>query len=282
MTSIPARRLLATSAFNARSRLRASTSAGVSGAIVIPRPLRAPFGGGGVSCAAAAALPRQLLTRAPGVRWSSTAATGSKIWTFEEVPFLFSLSSFFFSFLWFAWFKSVAWGGGVKKYEKGLSAVNLPSEFAFTPVLPQISSSRRDLTNPTQPNPTEQNQANHIPPPAQIQSLSTDPATTTTTTTTTIVDVREPGELRATGRIPGAVNIPITTAPDSFHIAADEFEDRFGFARPAKDAEVVFYCKAGVRSRAAAALARDAGWAAVGEFPGSWIEWAERGGAVER
>ncbi|KAI0532610.1 Rhodanese-like domain-containing protein [Xylaria digitata] len=194
MTSIPARRILATSAFNARTCLRASASAGMSNAISAPPSLRAPFSG--VSCAAT--LPSQLLrrtTRVPSVRWSTNAATGSKIWTFEE-----------------------------------------------------------------------------------IQSLSTDPATPKAT----IIDVREPGELRSTGRIPGAVNIPITTSPDSFHITEEEFEDRFGFERPEKDAEVVFYCKAGVRSRAAAGLAREAGWTGVGEFPGSWIEWSEKGGAVER
>ncbi|KAH8889780.1 Rhodanese-like protein [Thozetella sp. PMI_491] len=97
-----------------------------------------------------------------------------------------------------------------------------------------------------------------------------------------IVDAREPGELQQTGRIPGAINIPITSAPDSFHIKDEDFEDRFGYPRPAKDAEVVFYCKAGVRSRAAAGLARDAGWTKVGEYPGSWVDWFEKGGKVER
>lgn len=76
--------------------------------------------------------------------------------------------------------------------------------------------------------------------------------------------------------------MPITSAPDSFHITADEFEDRFGFPRPPKDSEVVFYCKAGVRSRAAAGLARDAGWTRVGEYPGSWLDWAGKGGDVQR
>lgn len=98
---------------------------------------------------------------------------------------------------------------------------------------------------------------------------------------TTIIDVREPGEVRATGRIPGAVNIPITTAPDAFHVGADEFADRFDFTRPPPDSPVVFYCKAGVRSRAAAALARDAGWSRVAEYPGSWLDWAARGGDIE-
>jgi len=97
-----------------------------------------------------------------------------------------------------------------------------------------------------------------------------------------IVDVREPAELAETGRIPGAVNIPIKTAPDSFHIAADEFEDRFGYPRPPKDADVIFYCRSGVRSRAAAGLAKEAGWSRVAEYPGSWLDWSAKGGKVER
>ncbi|KAK8079602.1 rhodanese-like domain-containing protein [Apiospora hydei] len=97
----------------------------------------------------------------------------------------------------------------------------------------------------------------------------------------TLIDVREPSELASTGRIPGALNIPITTSPDSFHISAEEFEDRYGFARPQPDEdEVVFYCKAGVRSRAAAGIAREAGWKKVGEYPGSWVEWSGKGGRL--
>ena len=46
--------------------------------------------------------------------------------------------------------------------------------------------------------------------------------------------------------------------------------------------EVVFYCKAGVRSRAAARMARE--WVGVkaGDMKGGWIEWEGRGGEVER
>ncbi|KAM0327921.1 hypothetical protein ACHAQA_005319 [Verticillium albo-atrum] len=97
-----------------------------------------------------------------------------------------------------------------------------------------------------------------------------------------IVDTREPGEVRQTGLIPGAINIPISTHPESFHVTAEEFEDRFGFERPAKGSELVFYCKAGVRSRAAAALAKEAGWTGVGEYPGSWLDWEKRGGRAEK
>ncbi|OBT47671.1 hypothetical protein VE00_02265 [Pseudogymnoascus sp. WSF 3629] len=97
-----------------------------------------------------------------------------------------------------------------------------------------------------------------------------------------IIDVREPGELHTTGRIPTSVNLPLSSCPDAFFLPADEFEERFGFEKPREGKGVVFYCKAGVRSRAAAALAREGGWGPVGEFPGSWLEWEGRGGEVER
>ncbi|KAK4211685.1 putative rhodanese domain-containing protein [Rhypophila decipiens] len=97
-----------------------------------------------------------------------------------------------------------------------------------------------------------------------------------------LVDAREPQELANEGKIPGAINIPIKSSPDSFYITEDEFEDRFGYPRPPKDAEVVFYCKAGVRSRAAAQLARSAGWTNTGEYPGSWFDWVEKGGKIQR
>ena len=94
-------------------------------------------------------------------------------------------------------------------------------------------------------------------------------------------DVREPHELHQTGKIPGAINIPITTAVQSFHISDEDFEDLYGFARPAKDAPLVFYCKAGVRAKGAAALAQHAGWTDIGDYPGSWNDWELHKGPVE-
>lgn len=96
--------------------------------------------------------------------------------------------------------------------------------------------------------------------------------------------MRERSEIAETGRIPGSENVPIQTAPDFAFVDAAEFETRFGFPRPTAEQEVVFYCKAGVRSRAAARLAREGrfGGPRVGEFPGSWGEWVARGGEVER
>ena len=101
-----------------------------------------------------------------------------------------------------------------------------------------------------------------------------------------LVDVREPAELTATGIIPSAVCVPLSSQPDALFLTADEFETRFGFPKPGEGqtGDVVFYCKAGVRARTAAQLAVKAGYdpERVGVYLGSWLDWAERGGRVEK
>jgi len=92
--------------------------------------------------------------------------------------------------------------------------------------------------------------------------------------------VREPYEYSA-GFIPTAINIPINSNPDALFLPADEFEDKFGFPKPETDKEVVFYCKAGVRSSAAAKLAEQGGYENIAEYRGSWLEWERKGGKKE-
>ena len=99
------------------------------------------------------------------------------------------------------------------------------------------------------------------------------------------LDVREPNELKSTGTIPTSLNIPIVTNPNAFHLPPDQFRDLFGFEKPATEGpdapELVFYCKAGVRGRAAAQLAKDAGYKSIGDYAGSWLDWADKGGRTE-
>lgn len=90
-------------------------------------------------------------------------------------------------------------------------------------------------------------------------------------------DVREPAEYEA-GYIPGAINIPVKSQPDAMFLPEEEFEDRFGFPKPETDKEMVFYCKAGVRSSAAAQLAQQQGYKNVAEYRGSWMDWQKQGG----
>ncbi|PVH99727.1 Rhodanese-like protein, partial [Periconia macrospinosa] len=94
---------------------------------------------------------------------------------------------------------------------------------------------------------------------------------------TLLIDVREPHEYTANS-IPTALNIPVTTQPDALLLSDEDFLDRFGWAKPPLHKEVVFFCKAGVRSRAAAQLAKQAGYTNVGEYRGSWLDWEKRGG----
>lgn len=108
----------------------------------------------------------------------------------------------------------------------------------------------------------------------QVKALSEKPSSSRI-----LIDSREPAELQSTGTIPNSLNVPITSQPDSWFISPEEFEDRYGFERPEKDVEVVFFCKSGVRSKAAAELARQAGWGNVGEYKGSWLDWEKNGGA---
>ncbi|KAL5339316.1 Rhodanese-like domain-containing protein [Aspergillus crustosus] len=102
-----------------------------------------------------------------------------------------------------------------------------------------------------------------------------------------LVDVREPAELSSTGVIPSAVAVPLASQPDALFLTPDEFETRFGYPKPgagSEEGDIVFYCKAGVRARAAAQLAVQAGYEAerIGVYDGSWLDWARRGGKVER
>ncbi|KAK3708040.1 hypothetical protein LTR37_011733 [Vermiconidia calcicola] len=96
-----------------------------------------------------------------------------------------------------------------------------------------------------------------------------------------LIDVREPSEFQD-GYIPNAINIPIKSQPDALFLPEEEFEDRFGFSKPATDKEVVFYCKSGVRSSAAAQLAQQHGYQNVAEYRGSWLDWQKQGGTASK
>lgn len=97
---------------------------------------------------------------------------------------------------------------------------------------------------------------------------------------TLIVDVRSTAEVQSTGMIPTAVNIPVGLVQQVLGVEVDEedFEDAFGVAKPKPDTHrLIFYCHHGVRSEAAAEMAEALGFRAVGNYDGSWAEWAAKG-----
>lgn len=98
---------------------------------------------------------------------------------------------------------------------------------------------------------------------------------------TILVDVREPVEFQE-GHIPGAYNVPFKSSPGAFDLPEEDFEESFGFAKPGKDKELVFYCLGGVRSTAAEELANSFGYSKRGNYVGSWEDWISQENAAEK
>lgn len=117
-----------------------------------------------------------------------------------------------------------------------------------------------------------------------VKSLNSSANTTPTPTPTptpTFLDVREPHEFNSNS-IPTAYNLPVVSHPHALFLPADEFRQRFAFPKPALDQELVFFCKAGVRSKAAVAFARQAGYTNIGEYSGSWNDWVSKRGPMTK
>lgn len=92
---------------------------------------------------------------------------------------------------------------------------------------------------------------------------------------TVIVDVREPVEYMD-GHIPNSINIPFKSSPGALDLSEEEFSDSFGFEKPDKKKELIFYCLAGVRSTAAEELASTFGYKKRGNYVGSYEDWASK------
>ncbi|PSL38009.1 rhodanese-related sulfurtransferase [Labedella gwakjiensis] len=82
----------------------------------------------------------------------------------------------------------------------------------------------------------------------------------------TVIDVREPDEF-AGGHVPGAVNVPLQTVPDSL--------DRFDPEKP-----VYLICQAGMRSERAATFLDARGFDTV-NVTGGTSAWASAGLPLE-
>lgn len=92
-----------------------------------------------------------------------------------------------------------------------------------------------------------------------------------------LLDVREPSEFSVV-QIPGSHNIPYKSAPDALALPAEEFQAKFGFSKPAKDAELVVFCAAGRRAEGAQGKAVANGYTNVSIYPGSMNDWVAKGG----
>eukprot|EP01137_Pigoraptor_chileana_P032787 Opistho-2@22745 len=91
-----------------------------------------------------------------------------------------------------------------------------------------------------------------------------------------LVDVRTDAEVQQ-GIIPTAVHIPLNQLPVALQgTSAADFESKYKTQLPDKKAEIIFYCKSGVRSESAAQLAKTLGYDGARSYRGSWTEWSEK------
>lgn len=91
-----------------------------------------------------------------------------------------------------------------------------------------------------------------------------------------VIDVREPGEIRSSGKIKGAINIPVGELAAKANLSSPQHDTRLN-----KDQTVILYCASGMRSGSAGNALKSLGYSKVYNL-GPLSAWANAGGAVER
>lgn len=98
-----------------------------------------------------------------------------------------------------------------------------------------------------------------------------------------LIDVRESDELIKEGKIPGSINIPMGNIEKAFSMAPDEFQSKYGISYPSKSkSQIVFSCRSGRRATMAAEQVQKLGFSDVKCYLGSFIDWVEKGGEVQK
>ncbi|XP_064455508.1 thiosulfate:glutathione sulfurtransferase-like [Ornithodoros turicata] len=92
-----------------------------------------------------------------------------------------------------------------------------------------------------------------------------------------LIDVREPSEVKGTGMISKAVNIPLGQVKEALLLPDESFQDRYKAPKPqAHDHNVVFYGLGPIKSEAALQLAKKAGYLYARQYSGGWEEYSKK------
>lgn len=95
-----------------------------------------------------------------------------------------------------------------------------------------------------------------------------------------VIDVREPDEVRASGKAKGGLNLPLSR----LHLTADPRSGHFDKALSAalkSGQDIYLYCASGARSSRAAGILHQHGFEKVHNL-GSLQAWVQGGGSVAR
>lgn len=96
-----------------------------------------------------------------------------------------------------------------------------------------------------------------------------------------IVDVRTEDEF-ASGRIPGAANIPLSEVEYAFNLPEEKFRSLYGISKPSMSTPLITSCKVGGRATKMRDKLHEMGYKTVKAYTGSMTEWIQRGGPVEK
>lgn len=92
-----------------------------------------------------------------------------------------------------------------------------------------------------------------------------------------LVDVREPAEVAASGKIGNAINIPLGQVKDALLLSDEDFQKTYHAPKPQSyDHNIVFYGLGPIKSQAALKLAIKAGYEHAREYSGGWQEYQTR------
>ncbi|CAG9559871.1 unnamed protein product [Danaus chrysippus] len=92
-----------------------------------------------------------------------------------------------------------------------------------------------------------------------------------------IIDVRNPEEVKSTGKIPSSINIPLNNVQNALAtMSEEEFKKKFQRPKPSSSDELIFYCQSGRRSTEALDRALKLGYTKSKTYLGSWNDWSSR------
>jgi rhodanese-related sulfurtransferase len=92
----------------------------------------------------------------------------------------------------------------------------------------------------------------------------------------TLIDVREPSEIKASGKAAGAIAIPLGILPLKANPALPDHDKRLS-----RDKPIAVYCLSGARSANAKRVLEGLGYTNVSNI-GGFGNWQQAGGKIER
>ncbi|XP_037510868.1 thiosulfate sulfurtransferase/rhodanese-like domain-containing protein 3 [Rhipicephalus sanguineus] len=94
-----------------------------------------------------------------------------------------------------------------------------------------------------------------------------------------LIDVREPSEVAASGKIGNAINIPLGQVKDALLMSEEAFLKTYNAQKPQSyDHNIVFYGLGPIKSHAALKLAHKAGYAHAREYSAGWEDYKAKKG----